>query len=169
MRVDKIKKIEITLGVAYHSVEIVDLKQAQIAVIILDAFLLELGALFGRELVILIPRFGARGAKLMISEERFATMRPQTVGTSGQFHLQHAKIDPEMKFLAAIEPKNFAHFDRAILVWPILQNAIQIQAHPEQMIEHLRFNCQSSRADAGNALKNRGRRPGEVNHRFPDV
>ena len=45
---DKSEKIEITLRVAHHAREIVDLKQAQIAMVILDAFLLELGALFRR-------------------------------------------------------------------------------------------------------------------------
>ena len=48
---DKVEKIEIPLRVAHDAGEIVDLKQAQIAMIILDAFLLELGALLGRELV----------------------------------------------------------------------------------------------------------------------
>jgi hypothetical protein len=38
-------------------------------------------------------------------------------------------------------------------VRPILQNGVQIQAHPEQMIEHLVFNCQSWRVEAWDAWK----------------
>jgi hypothetical protein len=37
-------------------------------------------------------------------------------------------------------------------VRPILQDGVQIQAHLEQMIEHLAFNCQSSRVDPWDAL-----------------
>ena len=47
------KKIEVALGVADHAFEFFDLKQAQIAVVILDAFLLQFAALLGRQLVIL--------------------------------------------------------------------------------------------------------------------
>jgi len=67
--INEIEKIEITLRVADHAVEIVDLKKTEITMIILDTFLLELGALLGRKLVMLAARFRAGGAKLMISEE----------------------------------------------------------------------------------------------------
>ncbi len=150
--VHKIEELEIALGVADDAVEIVNLKKAEIAVVILDAFLLELGALFGSERVTLVPGLRACGPKLMISEKRFATVRVQAVGPAGQFHLQHSQIDPELQFLPAIQSKDLAHFDGAVLVRPILQNGVQIQAHPEQMIEHLVFNCQSSRVDAWDAL-----------------
>src|SRR6267143_815634 len=151
--IDKIEELEIALGVADDAVEIVDLKQTQIAVIILDALLLKLGALFRSELVILAAGLRAGSAKLMISKERFATVRASAVGPAGQFHLEHAEIKPELQFLAAIQSKDLAHFDGAVLVRPILQNGVQIQAHPEQMIEHFVFNCQSSRVDARDAQK----------------
>jgi hypothetical protein len=149
--IDKIEELEITLGVADDAVEIVDLKQTQIAMIILDALLLELGALFGSELAIFVARSGTGSAKLMISEERFTAVRPHPVGPAGQFHLQDAEIDPELQFLAAVQSKDLAHFDGAVLMRPILHNGIQIQAHPYPMIEHLVFNCQSSRVNAWEA------------------
>jgi len=40
--IDKVEELEITLCVVDDAVEIVDLKQAQVAVIILNAFLLKL-------------------------------------------------------------------------------------------------------------------------------
>ena len=49
--VDESEKIEIALRVPHDPFEIVDLKQTQIAVIILDSLLLQLGALFRREFV----------------------------------------------------------------------------------------------------------------------
>src|ERR1700737_3865711 len=79
VRIDKIEEIEITLGVADDAVEIVDLKQTQIAMVILDAFLLKLGALLGSELVVFLARIGARGTKLMICQERFTTVRARPV------------------------------------------------------------------------------------------
>ena len=69
MRDDKVKKIEVALRVANHAQEIVDLKEAEVAVIILDAFLLQLGALLRGELVGFAAFFGARGAALMIGEQ----------------------------------------------------------------------------------------------------
>ena len=100
--IDKIEEFEIALGVADDAVEIINLKKAEIAVVILDAFLLELGALFGSERVILVPGLRTCGPKLMISEKRFATVRAQAVRPAGQFHLQHAEIDPELQFLPAV-------------------------------------------------------------------
>ena len=128
--IDKIEELEITLGIADDAVKIVDLKQTEITMIILDALLLKLGALFGSKLVIFVPRSGTGSAKLMISEERFTAVRPHAVGTAGQFHLQDAEIDPELQFLAAVQSKDLAHFDGAVLVRPILHNGVQIQAHP---------------------------------------
>ena len=46
--VDKIEELEVALGVADDAVEIINLKKAEIAVVILDPFLLKLGALLRR-------------------------------------------------------------------------------------------------------------------------
>ena len=122
--IDKVEELEITLGVVDDAVEIVDLKQAQVAVIILNAFLLKFGALFGRQLVGFAARFRAGGTKLMIGQKRFATVRAHAIGPAGQLHLQNAEIDPELQFLAAVQSKDLAHFDRAVLVRPIFKNGI---------------------------------------------
>jgi hypothetical protein len=89
----------------------------------------------------------------MISEKRFAAVRASAVGPTGELHLEDAEIDPELQFLPAVQSKDLAHLDGAVLVRPILQNGVQVQAHPEQMIEHFRFNCQSLRVDARDAWK----------------
>src|SRR5438105_10147861 len=105
--IDKIEELQVALSIADDAVEIVNLKQTQIAVVILNPFLLELGALFRGERVILTAGLRARGAELMIREKGFATVRPHTVGPAAQFHLKHAEINPELQFLAAIEAENF--------------------------------------------------------------
>ena len=84
------------------------------------------------QLVTVAAAFGVRGAQLMISEERFAAVRPLAIGPAGHFHLQHAEIDAQLQFLAAIEPDNLAHLDRARFVRPILQDRVQIQTHCEK-------------------------------------
>jgi hypothetical protein len=48
-------------------------------------------------------------------------------------------------------------------VRPILQNRIQIKTHPEKMIEHLVFNCQSWRTFKRGVLAADRRFPQESN------
>ena len=124
MIIDKGKKIEIPLRIADHSLEVVDLKQAQITVIILHAFLLQFAALLRREIVFIASLFGASGAALVISQKRLAIVRPLPVGTAFHLHLEQAEIDPELQFFAAIEARNFAHFDRAVFVRPIVEERV---------------------------------------------
>ena len=120
VRGDEFEEVEVPLRVADDGGEIVDLKKAEVAVVILDAFLLQLAALLGGELVGVAPRFGAGGAALMILQERLAIVRTLAIGTAGHFHLEEAEIDPELQFLAAVEAENLAHFDGAGFVVPVL-------------------------------------------------
>jgi hypothetical protein len=149
--IHKIEEVEVSLSITHDAMEIVDLKQAQITVIILDALLLKLGALFGSKLISFTAGYGTRRFELMVSEERLATVRPHSVGPAGEFHLKDAQIDAQLQFLPAIEPQNFAHLNGTILVRPVLENRVQVKAHLEKMMEHLVFNCQSPRG--GNVLK----------------
>jgi len=69
-------------------------------------------------------------------------MRALTIGTPGRFHLQHTEVDPQLQLLATIESRDLAHLNVAVLVRPIIQDAIQIQTHRRWNIEHLTFACQ---------------------------
>src|SRR5436309_10147585 len=62
---DEREKVEIALRIAHHPFEIVDLKQAQVTMIILDAFLLKFSALLRRKLVSLALTLGP-GRPLLI-------------------------------------------------------------------------------------------------------
>ena len=68
-------------------------------------------------------------------------MRTPAIGSSGDFHLQHAEIDAQLQFFATVEPGDFAHFNGAALVGPILQNGVEIQAH---RTKHPTFNVRLS-------------------------
>jgi hypothetical protein len=56
-------------------------------------------------------------------------MRAETVRPTGQLHLQHAQIDPQLQLLPSIQTEDFANLDFAVLVRPIPQYRVQIQAH----------------------------------------
>ena len=60
------KKVEIALRIAHHAFEIVDLKQTQVTMIILDAFLLKFRALLRRKLVSLALTLGPGHPLLII-------------------------------------------------------------------------------------------------------
>jgi hypothetical protein len=139
--VDKSKKVKIPLRITHHAFEIINLKQAQVPVIILNSFLLELHTLLGSKLVSLTLLFGPVRAFPMVFQERFAIVRTPTIGSTGDFHLQDAEIDAQLQFFATIEPGDFAHLDCAALVGPILQNGVEIQAHPAK---HPTFNVRLS-------------------------
>src|SRR5262249_12441394 len=127
--VNESKKIEIPLGVAHYAFEIVNLKQAQIPMIILDAFLLQFRTLLRRKLVSLPFLLGAGRAPPMVLQERFAIVRTPAIGSPGDLHLQQAEIDAQLQFFATVEPGDFAHLNGAALVGPIFQNGVEIQAH----------------------------------------
>jgi integrase/recombinase XerD len=126
---DEGKEIEVALRVANHARKIVDLKETEIAVIILNAFLLEFVALLGVKLVALPAPFRALGAALMISEQRLAVMWPLSIRPAGHFHLENTEVDPELQFLVPVQADDFTHFDRAAFMGPIFQERIEIKTH----------------------------------------
>jgi hypothetical protein len=97
--------------------------------IVLDAFLLKVVALLGGKLVSLAPRFGPLGPALVINQERLAVMRPLAIGTTGDFHLKHAKVDPKLQFLPPVEADDLADFDGARFMRPIPEQRIEIKTH----------------------------------------
>ena len=106
-------KVQGCADIADHTLEIVDLKEAEVTVIILDAFLLQLGALFRTQLVGFTEPFRPLRAPLVMREQRFGIVRTLAVGAAFHFHLEEAKIDAQLQFLAAIEAHDFANLDRA--------------------------------------------------------
>src|SRR6185437_1706488 len=77
--VNESKKIEIPLRIAHYAFEIVNLKQAQIAMIILDTFLLQLRTLLRAKLVRLPFMLGPGRAPPMVLQERFAIVRTPAI------------------------------------------------------------------------------------------
>ena len=127
--VDESKKIEITLRIPHHPFEIIDLKQTQITVIILDSLLLQLRALFRCQFVSVAFLFSPARTLLVIFQERLAIVRTPPIGATCHFHLQNSEIHAQLQFFAAVETGNFPHLDGAALVGPIVRDRVKIQAH----------------------------------------
>src|SRR4051794_29654107 len=103
MFIDKAEEVEIALSIADDTGVVVKLKQADIAVIILNSLLLQLRAVLRAELIIIARGFRQLGAILVIAKQRVATVRAQAVGTPSHLHLQHSQINAQLQFVAAIE------------------------------------------------------------------
>src|SRR5205085_1227023 len=80
---DKIEQIQIALSIANYTGVIINLKQAQVSVIILNAFLLKFGNLFGIQFVGVALSHGMGSLELVIGEERFAIVGANAVRTAG--------------------------------------------------------------------------------------
>ena len=139
---NKTKEIEVPLRVAHDAGELVNLKQTQVTMIVLDAFLLQLGALLRGEPIVFAALFRAQRALLVIGEKRLATVRTQPVRATGHLHLQNAKVDPQLQLLATIQAEYLAHLDGARFVRPILQDRVQVQTHLTK--KHRIFNVRLS-------------------------
>jgi len=119
--IDEVEELEITLRVADDAVEIVDLKQAQVAVIILNAFLLKFGALVppsARRFRCVLPRGGTQ------FDDRSEAIRNHAVaghraGRSTPFAERRDRCGAAI--FPGIQSEDLAHFDRAVLVRPILR------------------------------------------------
>ena len=122
--IDEGKEIEVALGIANHALKILDLKKAQIAVVILDAFLLQLAALLGGEFVFFAAFGGPDGAALVINELGLAIVRTLAIGPAFHLHLEEAEVDPKLQFFPAIEARNFPDLDRASFMRPVFQQAV---------------------------------------------
>ena len=136
------EQIQIALSVANDAGEIVDLKQAEVAMVILDTFLLKIIALLGGKLVGLAARFGPLRPALMVGQKRLAVVRPLAIGTTGDFHLENAEIDPELQFFPPVEADDLAHLDGARFMRPVPEQRIEIKTHVVNNVRNASGCCQ---------------------------
>ena len=163
MFIDESEKVEVALGIANHAFEFVDLKKAEIAVVVLNPFLLQLAALLGRELVLLAALRGPDGAALVINQIGLAIVRTLAIGPAFHLHLQEAEVDPELQFFPAIEARNFADLDRAGFVRPIFQELFKSRLIARNNRVRVCFvnasaDCNGGQRCADNARDGRGDR-----------
>ncbi len=126
---DEGEEVEIALCIPNHARKVAYLKKTEVAVIILDALLLQFVALLGRQFVVIPARFRPLGAALMINEQRLAVVRPLSVRPAGHLHLENPEVDPELQFFVAVEADDFPHFDRTGFMGPIFEERIEVKTH----------------------------------------
>ena len=123
------KQVEVALSVAHDARVIVELKEAQVAVVILHPLGLEIVAIVWRERVLLPLAFGGTGAVAVPREQALAALGTLAVGTTGGFHLDEAEVEPKLDFLGSVTADDLAHFDLTGLVRPFLQQVGEVDAH----------------------------------------
>src|SRR5204863_3046171 len=126
---DEVEHLQIARGIADDSEVILELKQGNVPVIVLDSLLLELADFVLGQLEFLALLFRAFGPLLMVLEKRFAIVRFLSIGTAGDLHLDEPKIDSKLDLFLAVAAQNLANFDLARLVGPIAQQIVQIKTH----------------------------------------
>jgi hypothetical protein len=51
------------------------------------------------------------------------------IGTTGDFHLEDAEVDPELQFFPPVEADDLAHLDGARFMRPVPEQRIEIKTH----------------------------------------
>jgi hypothetical protein len=130
--VDEIEEVDIALGIADDAGKIVQLKEGDVPVVILDTLLLELAHLVGGELVLLVGGLFFLGERDVVGEEGLAAEGPLAIGPPGGFHLDEPEIDPQLNLFLPVGAENSADFDLAGFMRPIAQQVIKVQTHWKQ-------------------------------------
>ena len=130
---DEIKNADVPLGIAQDRIELLKLKKADVTMMILNGFLLELGAFLGvqAKTVVVVVVFGAELLDLMLEmfQERFVAIGLLAVGSSAGVHLEQAEVNPKLNFLFAVFPFKFANHDLPGLVIPRFEQVRNVEIH----------------------------------------
>lgn len=130
---DEIKHLQISLRVFNHRIELLQLEQADVAMVVLNDLLLHATAIFRSEpktlLLVIVLAFEFLQQVLIIFQQRFPAKRPFAVWTALCVHLQKSQIDSQLNFFLAILASKLPHHHLARLVIPLLQQGRNIETH----------------------------------------
>ncbi len=133
---DEVKDAEIAVGVLDDGVEFLELKKTNVAVMVLDGLLLELGAVLGGEaevavvVVVLAAEFFEEIG--VIFEQGLAAIGMFAIGAPLGVHLEEAEIDTELNFVFAILAAEFANDHLPGLVIPLVEQGRNVETHTHQ-------------------------------------
>src|SRR3954451_7730197 len=132
---DKIKHGEVALSITYYSHVILQLQQADIAMVILKRFELQLGAILGFQCEAIVAAFMSANvfikASFEVFEERGISVGPLAVRPPLSIHLQQTQINPQLDFFLAVFGFESPDDHLAGLVVPMLQQIRYIEVHAE--------------------------------------
>lgn len=161
---DEIEDFEVALGVAEDAGEILELEEADVAVVELDGFLLELGTILGIEMeavffaFVLVAVFLEAG--LEVFEEGFVAEGGFAIGPAEGVHLEEAEVDAELDFFLSVLPLEPPDDNLPCLVLPGIQHIGDVERHGQIMVQPPEVRQPAERAIWGKGARNGCRRAG---------
>src|SRR5882724_2833189 len=137
MFTNEIEYCEIAFAVADHAGVILQLQQADIAMMKLKRFDLQFGAVLRREAKAGIAAF-IRGEmlvkfRLVVIEQGVMAKRTFAVRPAFGIHLQHAEIDAQLYFFLTVFPLKFPNDNLSRFVGPMIEERRNIKVHGANM------------------------------------
>ena len=133
---DEVKHTEIAVGILDDSVEFLELKKANVAMMVLNGLLLEFGAVLGgeAEITIVVVVFAAEFLEELrvIFEKGFPSVRVLAVRAALGVHLEEAEIDAELNFVFAVLAAELANDHLPGLVIPLVEQGRDVKTHTPQ-------------------------------------
>ena len=134
---DEVKHRQVTLGIPYHRGVIFEVQQADVAMMVLQGFELELGAIFGLELETFVAAIMGRDVLeqpcAVVTKEASMSERPLAIGAAFRVHLEQAQIQAKLDLLAPVLGLEPAGDHLAGLVLPLVQEIRYIEIHERNM------------------------------------
>lgn len=134
---DEIENLEIAFGVLDGGVEFLKLEKANVAVMILDEFLLQTGAIFRSQskFLVVAGMLAFELVKLVqvILVKRFAAKGAFAIRPAFGIHLQETEIDAQLDFFLAILAHEFSDDNLPWLIIPLIQQGRYIETHCHTM------------------------------------
>ena len=130
---DEIENFHVALGIAQNGVVFFQLKKADIAMMILDGFLLQLGAVLGREMKalfgIVMVHAPFLDAGFEMFDQGFVAEGLFSIRTAHCVHLEEPEIDAELDFFLAVFALKLANHDLPGLVIPRVEQIRNVEIH----------------------------------------
>jgi hypothetical protein len=134
---DEIKRREVALGIPNYPGVIFQVQQADVAMMVLEGFELELGAIFGLELETIVTAIVGRDVleqpRAVVIKEGSMAEGPFAIRPAFGVHLEQAQIQAELDLLAAVPGLKPAGDHLAGLVLPLVQEMRYIEIHKPNM------------------------------------
>jgi hypothetical protein len=125
MFADEVKYRQVAFGIPYHPVVILKVQQADVAMMVLQGFELELRAIFGLELESFVAAIVGRDVLVepcaVVIKEASMAEGPFAIRATLRVHLEQAQIQPKLDLLAPVLRLEPAGDHLAGLVLPLLQ------------------------------------------------
>jgi hypothetical protein len=134
---DEVKNSEVPFRVTDSSSEVFELKEANVAMVVLKRFDLQLGAILGIQFKAFVGAV-IRGqvlvkARLLELHQGLVAHGPFAIGSPGGIHLQEAEVNSKLDFLLSVFAGKPADYDLPRLVLPAVEEVRYVEIHEANM------------------------------------